>query len=131
MKDDMEPYRKNHITDKILGAFYRVYNKLGYGFLEKVYENALSYELKRSGLSVINQAPIKVIYEKEVVGEYFADLLVEDEVIVEVKASKRLAPEHTAQLLNYLKATDKELGLLLNFGTRPEIQRKIYDNSRK
>ena len=131
MNTDLKDFKKGTKTEKIIGAFYKVYNTLGYGFLEKVYENALCIELKRRGLNVTNQCPIKVLYENETVGEYFADLLVEGEIIVEIKAAKRLTPEHSAQLLNYLKATDKEVGLLLNFGTRPEIQRKIYDNARK
>jgi GxxExxY protein len=119
------------ITDKILKAFYTVYNVLGYGFLEKVYENALYIELSKMGLAVIKQHPIKVYYERKQVGEYFADLLVQDLVIIELKASEGIVEEHEYQLLNYLKATDKEVGLLLNFGKRPEFKRKIFQNINK
>jgi len=122
-------YRK--LTEEIIGAFYQVYNTLGYGFLEKVYENALIIELKKAGISALPQGSITVIYEGEVVGEYFADILVDNKVIVEIKAVKRLAPEHEAQLLNYLKATDIEVGLLLNFGPQPEVRRKVFDNYKK
>jgi len=119
------------LTEQIIGAFYTVYNVLGYGFLEKVYENALAIELRKMGLTVVQQAPIKVYYAGAVVGEYYADLLVADAVIVEIKAVRALAKEHEAQLLNYLKATPYEVGLLLNFGPKPEIKRKVYDNERK
>ncbi len=125
------PLKFEELTGKIIEAFYIVYNALGYGFLEKVYESALAIELERMGLKVVRQAPIKVYYRGRVVGEYFADLLVEDLIIVELKAARALTDEHEAQLLNYLKATPYELGLLLNFGPKPEIKRKIYDNSRK
>ena len=114
------------ITDRIIGAFYKVYNELGYGFLEKVYENALRIELVRMGLRVDTQRPISVYYESQVVGEYFADLCVEDSVIVEVKAAEGLSKAHEAQLTNYLKATAMEVGLLLNFGPKPEFSRKIF-----
>jgi GxxExxY protein len=122
-------YRK--LTEEIIGAFYQVYNTLGYGFLEKVYENGLIIELKKAGINAVSQSPINVLYEGHIVGEYFADILVDDKVIVEIKAVKRLAPEHEAQLLNYLKATDIEVGLLLNFGTQPEVRRKVFDNYKK
>lgn len=112
-------------------CFYDVYNTLGYGFLEKVYENALILELKKKGISTVPQSPIHVLYDGEVVGEYFADILVQDSIILEIKATKNVHPEHEAQLLNYLKATDIEVGLLMNFGTRPEVRRKIFSNSRK
>jgi GxxExxY protein len=124
-------YKHKGITDLIIKAFYTVYNALGYGFLEKVYENALGIELRKMGLEVVPQALISVHYAGQVVGEYFADLLVDDAVIVEIKASRTLADEHEAQLLNYLKATPYEVGLLLNFGPKPQIKRKVYDNPRK
>jgi len=111
--------------------FYRVYNNLGYGFLEKVYENAMMIEFNRDDISAISQYAIKVLYDGEIVGEYFTDILVDDKVIVEIKAVRSLSLENEAQLLNYLKATDKEVGLLLNFGPKPEIKRKVFDNSRK
>jgi GxxExxY protein len=124
-------YKHTEITDKIIKAFYTVYNTLGYGFLEKVYRNAMAIELRAQGLAVIPEAPINVYYAGELVGEYFADLLVAEAVIVELKATRQLAEEHEAQLLNYLKATPYEVGLLLNFGPKPEIKRKAFDNSRK
>ena len=119
------------ITDKILKAFYTVYNILGYGFLEKVYENALFIELTKMGLKVIKQFPIKVQYDGKQVGEYFADLIIEDLVIIELKAAEGIAEEHEHQLLNYLKATDIEVGLLLNFGKKPEFKRKVFQNINK
>ena len=126
----MEAKHKD-ITELIIRAFYTVYNTLGYGFLEKVYRNALVIELRKLGLEVIPEAAIKVYYNGQVVGEYFADLLVAGVVLVEIKAVRTLAPEHEAQLLNYLKATPYEVGLLLNFGPKPQIKRKVYDNERK
>jgi GxxExxY protein len=124
--------KHSEITDKILHAFYRVvYPQLVYGFLEKVYENALAIVLNATGLKVQQQAKITVYFQEQVVGEYFADLLVEDVVIVELKAVSRLLAEHEAQLLNYLRATPYEVGLLLNFGPKPQFIRKAYDNSRK
>jgi len=88
-------------------------------------------ELKREGILAVSQSPIKVFYDGEVIGEYYADILVDNKVIVEIKAAKRLVEENEAQLLNYLKATDIEVGLLLNFGTEPEVKRKAFDNTRK
>ena len=124
-------YKHSEITEKIIKAFYKVYNTLGYGFLEKVYENALFIELVAMELFVEKQKQIKVYYEGKEVGEYFADLLVEDCVIVELKASESLCEEHEFQLINYLKATDIEVGLLLNFGKKPEIKRKVFSNRRE
>ena len=126
----MEPKCVN-ITQQIIKAFYAVYNALGYGFLEKVYENAMLIELRRLGLAVISQAGIDVYYGDAHIGQYSADLLVNDQVLVELKAARALLPEHEAQLLNYLKATPYEVGLLLNFGPKPQIMRKVYDNERK
>ena len=131
MNTDLQDLKYKELTEKIIEIFYRVYNKLGYGFLEKVYENAMMIEFKKKRIAATSQSPIKVLYEKQVIGEYFADILVDEKVIVEIKASKSLALEHEAQLLNYLKATNIEVGLLLNFGPKPEIKRKIFDNSRK
>ena len=124
-------YKHADVTQLIIQAFYTVYNNLGYGFLEKVYANALALELRKLGLEVIEQASIHVYYAGQSVGEYFADLLVAGQVIVELKAVTALAAEHEAQLLNYLKATPFEVGLLLNFGPKPQIKRKAFDNSRK
>lgn len=119
------------ITSKIIESFYLVYNKLGYGFLEKVYENAIVFELQRHGFVVKQQVPINVYYEDKLVGEYLADLLVQDKVIVELKAVRELADAHEAQLVNYLKATNVEVGLVLNFGPKPEFKRKVFTNIKK
>jgi GxxExxY protein len=124
-------YKHTHITEAIIKGFYRVYNQLGYGFLEKVYRNALTVELRKLGLDVTPEAPITVYYNGQAVGEYFADLVVANSVVVELKAVKGLTEEHEALLLNYLKATSHEVGLLLNFGPKPEIKRKAFDNVRK
>ena len=124
-------HKHKELTEKIINIFYRVYNKLGYGFLEKIYENAMMIEFKREGILSVSQSPINVFYEGEAIGEYYADILVDNKAIVEVKAAKRLVEENEAQLLNYLKATDIEVGLLLNFGTQPEVKRKAFDNTRK
>ncbi len=124
-------YKHSDITEKIIKCFYKVYNTLGYGFLEKVYENALFVELKNSGLYVEKQKQINVFYEKQKVGEYYADLIVSESVIVELKAAEGLCEEHEFQLINYLKATEMEVGLLLNFGKEPEFKRKVFSNSYK
>ncbi len=123
--------KHSELTDLIIKAFYSVYNTLGYGFLEKVYENAVAIELRKLGLQVIQQAPIHVCYDGQLIGEYFADLLDEDRVIVEIKAADSIVEQHEAQLLNYLKATPYEVGLLLNFGPQPQVRRKAFDNDRK
>lgn len=120
-----------NITEKILKAFYKVYNTLGYGFLEKVYEKAMLIELKKLGLNCTNQQPIKVFYEDENVGDYYADILVENCVILELKAAENITKEHEFQLINYLKATNIEIGLLLNFGKKAQFKRKIFTNDRK
>lgn len=124
-------FKHVELTGEIIGGFYAVYNGLGYGFLEKVYENALAIELRQRGLQVVQQMPIKVRYQGEVVGDYFADLVVNNLVLLELKAAKKLLDEHEAQLLNYLKATPYEVGLLLNFGPEPHNVRKVYDNHLK
>lgn len=125
----MTTYIYSDITEKIIQCFYTVYNSLGNGFLEKVYEKALSIELRRAGLQIEVQCPIKVYYQNEIVGEYFADIIVNDSVIVELKVIDSLNAVHGNQLVNYLKATGIEVGLLLNFGPKPEIKRKIYTTS--
>jgi len=102
-------YQYSDLTNKIIHCFYNVYNSLGYGFLEKVYENSLMLELKQNGLFVVQQMPIKVSYKEQPVGNYFADLIVENKIILELKAQEVLAPENEAQLLNYLKATKFEI----------------------
>jgi len=129
--DTENQYLHQKITSKIISAFYNVYNTLGYGFLEKVYENSLEIELKKIGFKVEKQYPIDVYYDNINVGKYFADLVVEEKVILELKAAESICQEHEFQLINYLKATDFEIGLLLNFGKKPEFKRKIFTNNFK
>ena len=131
MVTESENPKYKSLTEKIIGVFYEVYNKLGYGFLEKGYEHSMVLECEKEGIPVVSQAPIRVAYDGKVIGENFADLLVDGKVIVEIKALNGLAPEHEAQVLNYLKATNIELGLLLNFGPKPQVKRKVFDNFRK
>ena len=119
------------LTKSILKIFYDVYNELGYGFLERVYQNALFYELKESGFKVEAQKKIKVYYKDIKVGDYIADIIVNDLVILELKAQEYLVESNEFQLINYLKATDCEVGLLLNFGKKPEFIRKVYQNYKK
>ena len=113
------------ISEKIIACAYRVYNNLGSGFLEKVYQNALLIELQKQGLEVEQQFPIDVYYEGKVIGQYYADLVVEQKIIVELKAVSDLAKTHEVQLVNYLKATKIKVGLLINFGDRITIKRKV------
>lgn len=115
-------------SETILKCFFRVYNTLGFGFLEKVYENAMMIELIGEGLFCERQKPIHVFYKERQVGEYYADILVEKSIILELKAVEFLVNEHELQLINYLKATDIELGFLLNFGKKAEFKRKIFTN---
>jgi GxxExxY protein len=117
-------------SEAIIQAFYAVYNSLGQGFLEKVYENSLRIALGSRGLPVVQQCPIIVRYEGEVVGEYFADLLVDNCIVIEVKAVECIAPEHELQLMNYLRATGYQVGLLLNFGPKPEFRRRVLTKHR-
>lgn len=119
------------LTDIILKTFYEVYNELGYGFLEKVYQNALLIELRNNGLTVTPQKRIKDYYKGDEVGDYYADLIVEDKIILELKAVEHIVEQFENQILNYLKGTDCEVGLLLNFGKRPEFRRKVFKNKRK
>ena len=124
-------YQHSDITQLIIKSFYKVYNTLGYGFLEKVYEKALCIELRKMGLTCVTQQPIDVYYDQEKVGLYYADLIVNNCVIIELKAADGLVSEHEAQLTNYLKATTIEVGLLLNFGREPQQKRKVFANDRK
>ena len=127
----MDRQSLNLITEKIIGCAFNVSNTLGAGFLEKVYQNALFIELRNEGLQVEKEKPVKVVYKGNVVGEYYADLLVNQQVIIELKAVKTLNEIHQAQLLNYLKATELHLGLLINFGTpKIEIKRMVNGNHR-
>ena len=119
------------ITEKIIKAYYKVYNTLGYGFLEKVYENAMAIELRNMGFEVKCQYPINVFYETEIIGEYYADIVINNIIVIELKASSSLLEEHECQLINYLKATEIELGLLMNFGKEAEYKRKVFMNKFK
>ena len=119
------------LTDVIIKTFYEVYNELGYGFLERVYQNSLYLELKSKGLKVEAQKKIEVYYKGIEVGQYYADLIVEDLIILELKAADCIVKEFENQIFNYLKGTNCEVGLLLNFGTKPEFKRKIFENNRK
>lgn len=121
----------NHLTEKVIGASYKVHNSLGVGFLESVYEKSLMIELRKLGLEVENQYPLKVYYEGHVVGEFIADLFVENKLIVELKAVNNLAKVHEVQLVNYLSASKLDNGLLLNFTSKVEVKRKyrIWSNT--
>ena len=127
----MSPYKHEALTEKIIKSFFKVYNKLGYGFLEKVYENALAYELRQQNLDVTQQVPITVFYDDVEVGRYVADMIVNDLVILEIKSAEKIIKAHQAQLLNYLRSTNVEVGLVLNFGPKPEISRKVYETARR
>jgi GxxExxY protein len=126
-----ENYKHSNITKLIIKAYYNVYNTLGYGFLEKVYERALLIELNEMGVKARSQMPIKVYYNEQEVGNYFADIVVEESVIVELKASECLCEEDEAQLINYLRATTIEVGVLLNFGKTAQFKRKVFSNTFK
>jgi len=116
------------LTEKIIGCTYHVYNKMGFGFLESVYEKCLLIELKKAGLKAEVQHPITVFYDDEVVGEFEADVIVEDAVILELKSVRRVVKAHEVQLVNYLTATKKDVGLIINFGERKvEIKRKVRE----
>lgn len=124
-------YKHSDITALIIKAFYNVYNQLGHGFLEKVYENALLIELRKLGLVCIAQHPVEVFYDNTKVGFYIADIIVNDSVIIEAKAGEGICEEHEAQLTNYLRATDIEVGILLNFGKKAEFKRKVFSSEYK
>ncbi|MDX2134463.1 MAG: GxxExxY protein [Saprospiraceae bacterium] len=119
------------LTDRILRIYYDVYNELGYGFLEKVYQNAMFHALISDGLTVEAQKQIKVYFRGKEVGEYFADLVVEGKIIIELKATEYIVSDFEHQLINYLRGTRQEVGLLLNFGKKPEFKRKIFHNHLK
>lgn len=123
--------KHSDLTDKIIGTFYEVYNELGFGFLESVYEEAMKMALESKGLKVEQQVPVPVWFRGKKIGHFEADLVVEDLVIIELKAVRAIDDAHIAQLLNYLRATEIEVGLVLNFGHKAEFRRKAFDNSRK
>ena len=119
------------LTDRVIGIFYGVYNELGHGFLESTYAEAMVVSLEAAGLHVDREYPVPVWFRGKKIGQYFADLLVERTIILELKAGRTLEREHEAQLLHYLRATEIEVGLLLSFGVRPQFRRLLYDNERK
>ncbi|HEY5971221.1 MAG TPA: GxxExxY protein [Pseudoxanthomonas sp.] len=129
MNTDEAMLIQKDLSGRVLGVFFDVYNALGHGFLESVYENALAIALVDSGLAVERQTPINVNFRGHCVGEFRADVLVENLLILEIKAQATLTPIHEAQLLNYLKATNMPLGLLLNFGPRPQFKRRVFTES--
>ena len=139
MKNDSRPPRRvdnsgfkhGEITQKVIGIFFDVYNELGYGFLESVYEKSLEFALISNGLRACRKIEIPVNFRGHNVGDFEADMLVENCVLLELKSCRALDSAHEAQLLNYLRATDIEVGLLLNFGLRPEFKRFLFDNPRK
>jgi GxxExxY protein len=118
-------------TEKVIGVFYDVYNELGHGFLESTYAQAMVVALEESGLSSMREVPVPVWFRGRKVGQYYADLIVEGVVLIELKAARTLESAHEAQLLHYLRATEIEVGLLLNFGLRPQFRRLLFDNERK
>lgn len=126
-----ENFKHTEITNLIIKGFYNVYNQLGYGFLEKVYENALVVELRKLGLICVPQYPVEIYYDEVKVGFYIADMMINSCVIVEVKAAEAICEEHEAQLTNYLRATDIEVGLLLNFGRKAGVKRKVFSDGFK
>ena len=125
----MNTYKHHEVTEKIIEAAYKVHNILGYGFLEKVYQNSLIIELRKSGFSVEDEKPIIVYYQGEIVGKYIADIIVDDKILLEIKAIKELSEFHEAQIVNYLKATRIEVGLLINFGRSVNVKRRIMDRN--
>ena len=128
---DEHRYPQSELTQRIIRTFFQVYNELGYGFLESVYENAMCIALKGEGFSVERQCPVPVWFRGEQIGNFCADIVVNNSVILELKAARALEPAFIAQLLNYLRATSIELGLVLNFGPQPSVRRLLFTNDRK
>jgi GxxExxY protein len=130
--DSQHAILHKELSQKVIGCFFKVYNTLGFGFSEKVYEKSLFLELQKAGLKVTRQQEINVYYDGELVGEYRADIIVEDKILLELKASANgLVPEFEAQVINYLKATEIEVSYLLNFGWKPVFLRRVFSNSNK
>ncbi len=123
--------KHSNLTDRIIGVFYNVYNELGYGFLESTYAEAMVVALQQFGLTAVREVSVPVWFRGVKVGQYFADILVDDKILLELKAARSLDSAHEAQLLHYLRATKIEIGLLLNFGIHPQFRRLIFDNNRK
>ena len=131
MKDNDSGLKHRVLTQKIIGVFYEVYNELGHGFLESVYETAFAIALTSNGLPVLTQIEVPVWFRGKKIGDFTADMLVDKSVLLELKAGRALDRAHEAQLLNYLRATQIEVGMLFNFGLKPEFKRMVFDNSRK
>jgi len=131
MHSSIEGLKHRELTEKVIGVFYDVYNELGHGFLESVHEQALALALVHSGLTVERQLPIAVWFRGQQIGDFRADMIVEKKLLLELKAARTIDQAHEKQLLNYLRATDVEVGLLLNFGVKPEFRRLVYENERK
>ncbi len=131
MNADTRGLKHKELTETIIGVFYEVYNELGHGFLESVYERAFEVALTWKGFNVLRQIQIPVWFRGQKVGDFVADVLVEKCVLLELKAARTLDSSHEAQLLNYLRATEIEVGILFNFGIKPEFRRLAFDNSRK
>ena len=131
MNADERRYKYSELTEQIIGIFYEVYNELGFGFLEKVYEEAMALALKERGIEFRQQVPIPVWFPGQTIGSYDADLTVGGIVLVELKACRALESAHEAQLFHYLRSTEIEVGLLLNFGPRPQVKRLAFENERK
>ena len=127
----MGQLRYQELSEKIIAAAYAVHNTLGCGFMEKVYQNALGIELEHTGLQCSCKVPLQVLYHDKIVGEYYADIVVENKIVVEVKAVSRLDPVHEVQLVNYLRATGLTVGLLINFGRSVEVKRRVFDPPQK
>ena len=128
---DNSQLKHRELTDKIIGTFYEVYNELGHGFIESVYENSLGIALREKGHEVLQQVAVPVWFHGQKVGDFDADVMVDRSVILELKSARTIDSAHVAQLLNYLRATEIEVGLLLNFGPKPEFKRLAFDNARK
>jgi GxxExxY protein len=131
MNTDQTQFKYQELAEKIIGVFYATYNELGYGFLESVYEKCFVVALREAGLTPEQQVAIPLSFRGQAVADFCADLLVNRKILIEIKTCKVLERAHEAQLLNYLRATDIEVGLLLNFGERPQVRRLIFDNERK
>lgn len=124
-------YKHSQLTEQIIGVFYDVYNELGFGFLESVYRKALRFALLENGVTAEEEVAVSVLFRGKNVGDFKADLLVNSIVLIELKTAEALSPAHEAQVLNYLRATNLELGLLMNFGPKPQVRRLLLDNERK
>jgi GxxExxY protein len=131
MDSNAEGLKHRELTEKIIGAFYEVYNELGHGFLESVYEHALAIALVQAGMNVERQVAVSVWFRGQQIGDFRADMLVDGKVLLELKAARTIDQAHEKQLLNYLRATNIEVGLLLNFGVKPQFRRLVYENERK